>query len=234
MKIFIPFALILNFILSLDYSLEDVNTTSPTYGEFVGPTYFQNNDFSDENKLVSINYFGWETWNGWRQIFAQLCDLNNTNTWNTEEVVLIGIGRGLGGDAALDGTINLEGVNSPFVQDLSGQIWIDFLGSENAPRKQVVILDQSLNPRYQFEYGGDEINQSELNELLNSIQSLIDESNSILGDLNNDQLINVQDLILLVNIALGDSEFNQLGDINNDAGINILDVVLLLNQILLN
>jgi len=61
MKTFISFTLLLNFILGLDYSLEDVNTTSSTYGEFVGPTYFQNNDFSDENKLVSINYFGWET-----------------------------------------------------------------------------------------------------------------------------------------------------------------------------
>ena len=49
------------FIFGLDYSLEDVNTTSPTYQEFVGPSYFQNNNFSDDNKLVSINYFGWET-----------------------------------------------------------------------------------------------------------------------------------------------------------------------------
>ncbi len=49
------------FMFGLDYSLEDVNTTSPTYQNFVGPSYFQNNDFSDHNKLVSINYFGWET-----------------------------------------------------------------------------------------------------------------------------------------------------------------------------
>jgi len=234
MKTFISFTLFLNFILGLDYSLEDVNTTSPTYGEFVGPTYFQNNDFSDENKLVSINYFGWETWNGWRQIFAQLCELNNTNTWNTEEVVLIGIGKGLGGDGALNGTINIEGVNSPFVQDETGQVWQDFLGNENAPRKQVVLLDKSLNPRYQFEYSGDQITELELNELLNSIQNLIDESNAILGDLNNDQIINVLDLVLLVDIALDDSDFNLSGDLNNDAGINILDVVLLLNQILSN
>ena len=234
MKTFISFTLFLNFILGLDYSLEDVNTTSPTYGEFVGPTYFQNNDFSDENKLVSINYFGWETWNGWRQIFAQLCELNNTNTWNTEEVVLIGIGKGLGGDGALNGTINIEGVNSPFVQDETGQVWQDFLGNENAPRKQVVLLDKSLNPRYQFEYSGDQITELELNELLNSIQNLIDESNAILGDLNNDQIINVLDLVLLVDIILYDSNFNLSGDLNNDAGINILDVVLLLNQILSN
>tara|TARA_B100000575_G_scaffold42713_1_gene30204 strand:- start:4690 stop:5181 length:492 start_codon:yes stop_codon:yes gene_type:complete len=161
-----------------------------------------------------------------------LCELNNTNTWNTEEVVLIGIGKGLGGDGALNGTINIEGVNSPFVQDETGQVWQDFLGNENAPRKQVVLLDKSLNPRYQFEYSGDQITELELNELLNSIQNLIDESNAILGDLNNDQIINVLDLVLLVDIVLDDSDFNLSGDLNNDAGINILDVVLLLNQIL--
>ena len=48
------------FAYSLDYSLEDVNTTSSTYEQFVGPSYFQSDEFSDDNKLVSINYFGWE------------------------------------------------------------------------------------------------------------------------------------------------------------------------------
>tara|TARA_B100001175_G_C19384194_1_gene578099 strand:+ start:296 stop:481 length:186 start_codon:yes stop_codon:yes gene_type:complete len=48
------------FIFGLNYSLEDVNTTSQTYEQFVGPSYFQTDDFSDDNKIVSINYFGWE------------------------------------------------------------------------------------------------------------------------------------------------------------------------------
>ena len=135
------------FIFGLDYSLEDVNTTSLTYEEFVGPSYFQNDDFSDNNKSVSINYFGWETWNGWRGIFAQLCELSNESAWNTDEAILIGIGVGAGGDGGLPGMINQNGANAPWVQDESGDVWEAFLGDSNAPRKQVVLLDQNLNHR---------------------------------------------------------------------------------------
>ena len=163
-----------------------------------------------------------------------MCNLSNTNSWDTETAVLIGVGVGAGGDSGLDGIINIPGVNAPFVQDETGQIWEDFLGSANAQRKQVVLLDKDLNHRFQFQYDGAELNASELNELLNSIQILVDEINFILGDLNNDQTINVLDLILMVDIALGASEYSTLADMNNDAGINILDVVLLLNQILSN
>tara|TARA_B100001123_G_C14704267_1_gene786608 strand:+ start:60 stop:242 length:183 start_codon:yes stop_codon:yes gene_type:complete len=53
--------LLFSSLFSLDYSLEDVNDTSPTYGQFVGPSYFQNQDFEDQQQLISINYFGWET-----------------------------------------------------------------------------------------------------------------------------------------------------------------------------
>ncbi len=223
------FALFITNIFSLGYSLPDVNTTSDTYQEIVGPSFF-----SSEGKPISINYFGWEDWGGWRSIFVQLCNLSNTNTWDTEQAVLIGVGVGSGGDIGLDGIINIEGVNAPFVQDETGQIWEDFLGSPNAQRKQVVLLDQNFNNRFQFQYDGAELNEFELNDLLDSIQLLINEVNVILGDLNNDQLINLLDIILLINIAIDISEYTSIGDMNNDGGINILDVVLLLNQILLN
>ena len=163
-----------------------------------------------------------------------MCNLSNTNTWNTDEAALIGVGVGAGGDSGLNGIINIEGVNAPFVQDVTGEIWEDFLGSSNAQRKQVVLLDKDLNHRFQFQYDGAELNTSELDELLHSIQILINEIDFILGDLNNDQTLNVLDLIIMVDIVLDESEYTSLADMNNDTGINILDVVLLLNQILLN
>ena len=58
--------------------------------------------------------------------------------------------------------------------------------------------------------------------------------NGILGDINGDQNLNVLDVILLVNMALGNSEIDINGDINGDENINILDVVLLVNLILEN
>tara|TARA_Y100001936_G_scaffold253783_1_gene320967 strand:- start:7990 stop:8988 length:999 start_codon:yes stop_codon:yes gene_type:complete len=55
---------------------------------------------------------------------------------------------------------------------------------------------------------------------------------NILGDVNNDQIVDVLDIIYAVNIVLGNSEFNQNADLNNDDGVNIQDVILILNIIL--
>ena len=56
-----------------------------------------------------------------------------------------------------------------------------------------------------------------------------------MGDLNQDGLINVQDIILSVNFILGASpnsyEFCS-GDLNEDGVIDIIDVVALVNLIL--
>ena len=53
----------------------------------------------------------------------------------------------------------------------------------------------------------------------------------MLGDLNFDGGINIQDVILVVNLIL-DNEFNFYGDFNSDSTIDVLDVVQLVNLIL--
>ena len=53
----------------------------------------------------------------------------------------------------------------------------------------------------------------------------------MIGDINEDNIINILDTILLVNIVL-DNGYDSSADINNDAIINILDVVVLVNIIL--
>ena len=182
MKKFIFMVLLLSALYALDYSLEDVNTTSETFGENVGPSYFH-----AQGKVISINYFGWETWGLWRPLFAQLCDLSNTNAWNTDKAILIGIGIDSGGDTGLSGMIDQEGVNAPWVQDPSEVVWDAFLG-EDAPRRQIVLLDHNLEKRFQEQYGGP-LNNQEETELLQAIQSLIDEI-PLLGDLNYDLNLN--------------------------------------------
>jgi len=54
---------------------------------------------------------------------------------------------------------------------------------------------------------------------------------SVLGDLNDDSVVNVQDIIIMVNIILGD-EYNEAADLSGDGIINILDVIQLVNLIL--
>jgi len=51
------------------------------------------------------------------------------------------------------------------------------------------------------------------------------------GDVNQDGIINILDVILVVNMALS-SEYNQLADMNGDGIVNILDIILLVNLIL--
>ena len=60
------------------------------------------------------------------------------------------------------------------------------------------------------------------------------DSVSLLGDLNEDGLINILDIIITVNIILGTEDYDQNADINEDGIINILDVVSILNIILGN
>ena len=56
-------------------------------------------------------------------------------------------------------------------------------------------------------------------------------NNGLLGDLNNDQILNILDIVQLVNIVLLNN-YDSNGDLNNDGFINILDIVQLINIIL--
>ena len=66
---------------------------------------------------------------------------------------------------------------------------------------------------------------------------ILDESFEILfGDLNQDTIINIQDIIILINISLTEiipTEYQNLaGDINEDGAIDILDIINCINIIL--
>ena len=56
-------------------------------------------------------------------------------------------------------------------------------------------------------------------------------NNNLLGDLNNDGIINVADIVQLVNFILS-NDYNLNGDINQDELINVLDIISLVNLIL--
>ena len=58
------------------------------------------------------------------------------------------------------------------------------------------------------------------------------EPDFIPGDLNADMEINVLDVILTVNIALGEDGYNPAGDLNGDGEVNVLDIVQIVNIIL--
>ena len=57
-------------------------------------------------------------------------------------------------------------------------------------------------------------------------------NNSLLGDINQDGLVNVIDIVTLINIILDENSNNEFSDINEDGITNILDIVVLVNLIL--
>jgi len=55
---------------------------------------------------------------------------------------------------------------------------------------------------------------------------------TLLGDINQDGYININDIILAVNIIIGNAPYNDLADMNNDNTINVVDIVTIVNMIL--
>ena len=54
------------------------------------------------------------------------------------------------------------------------------------------------------------------------------------GDVNNDTILNVLDVVIMVNIVLNKLDYIECAELNNDNIINILNVVQLVNLILSN
>ena len=71
-----------------------------------------------------------------------------------------------------------------------------------------------------------------ISDRLNGLYVLEDAATFSLGDVNADGGLNILDIVIIVNIILGTSEFVPTADVNQDGGINILDVVTLVNMIL--
>ena len=86
-----------------------------------------------------------------------------------------------------------------------------------------VVLDHNMVFRY---IGYD----SGMNGVLDIVNQILTEI-GLLGDLNFDENINVQDIILTINLDLS-SEYNSLADLNFDSTIDILDIVQLINIVL--
>jgi predicted MPP superfamily phosphohydrolase len=81
-------------------------------------------------------------------------------------------------------------------------------------------------------YAGDD-NDSYFDDLFLKVWQDEDCMNTgILGDLNQDDMLNILDIIIMVNIILELDDYESLADMNGDGIMNILDVITLINAIL--
>ena len=75
-----------------------------------------------------------------------------------------------------------------------------------------------------------------LNSMLEECGSLCTEDNSCssisIGDINNDEITNINDIILIVNYILYSAELECIPDINQDEVVNISDIINIVNIIL--
>ncbi|MDB4859654.1 dockerin type I repeat-containing protein, partial [Candidatus Marinimicrobia bacterium] len=100
-------------------------------------------------------------------------------------------------------------------------------------------FSQSLSLLLQNNQLVDEIYNAYLNISSNGSENislpieLITANNGLIGDINNDDNVNVSDIVLVVNLVLS-SQYNYLADLNSDNQVNVSDIVLLVNLILQN
>jgi len=77
-------------------------------------------------------------------------------------------------------------------------------------------------------------NYDALIQIENALFDFAEETDFVtIGDINEDDIINVQDIILVINLVLN-NEYDYIADLNNDDLINIQDIVLLINIVLDN
>lgn len=145
--------------------------------------------------------------------------------------------------------LNIGNVNDPLIPYYGGEsVGVNFLDSQDAI---YIIANSQGYEGDQLADGGQEIGTSSVfeypyynNEVVHlrgnaghginitQREYIIDFLNTTLGDLNDDYLVNILDVVILVNIILESSDVIPGSDINQDSLINILDVVHLIGIIL--
>ena len=92
----------------------------------------------------------------------------------------------------------------------------------------------SLNGNFDLGGGPNDYWDSILDTSYNFLYQYLDQLGD--GDINDDDILNIQDIIVLINFILDiqdpTSDEFQSGDMNGDSILNILDVVIMIEQII--
>ena len=137
---------------------------------------------------------------------------------------------------------NLDGINQPYTCEQ----WADFGGIEsynlvddgesyelhtlfstNGEWHSIAVFDPNMVFRY-YGYSPPEY------LIDNLIEEILSESSWLLGDSNNDSILDILDVVIIVNHIINQDAYNYFSDINQDSIINIQDIILLINIIIDN
>ena len=100
-----------------------------------------------------------------------------------------------------------------------------YLPNDGSPSPRDFIV----NTEGILEYANNEIDISWMIEI---IEELLEYNDQITGDVNYDGTLNILDIVIVVNMILGNTNPDMLADVNNDGVINVLDIVMLISLIL--
>ena len=156
--------------------------------------------------------------------------------FNQEEVILVGISN-TNNQNIISDFVEENGLTFPILYDSGSSGGVQggdtydlyYMPNDGSPYPRDFVIDQEGL----IVYANNEIDTE---WMLYEINNLIDSTNGILGDINQDSIINVLDIISLINFVLGSdaptSDEMILSDLNQDGIINVLDIVSLVNLIL--
>ena len=134
-----------------------------------------------------------------------------------------------------------------YVSNNAGSSWVDLQitsNSSNAWVKNRTILSDliTFTDSMQFKFIAEDLSYPGDNGSGGSlVEAAIDDfiieyvatNSSILGDVNNDEILNVLDVVIIVNMVLGSESLNYFSaDMNSDGAINVQDIIILINLIL--
>ena len=146
--------------------------------------------------------------------------LFNNPEWGNADNVIANLTTNNSNITILNPTINYGDIN---------------VGEAMVTEPFILSVDDNINPseiQFVLDITSNQNGYVEYNTSI-ELAYLIEESNTLLGDINQDQLLNVLDIVMLVNIIIDSNNMgNDAADMNQDGLINILDVVLLINNII--
>ena len=158
--------------------------------------------------------------------------------YQEDNIIMLGI-INTSNQSLIDGFIEENSITFPILFDpgspggvQGGDTYDDYyMPNDGSPYPRDFIVDQEGI----LQYANNEIDTEWMMYVLDELTG--DSSDGIAGDVNNDSLINILDIIQTVNIILG-ANLNPTdyelwaADLNQDGNIDILDIVLIVNTIL--
>ena len=158
--------------------------------------------------------------------------------YQEDNIIMLGI-INTSNQSLIDGFIEENSITFPILFDPGSQGGVQggdtyddyYMPNDGSPYPRDFIIDQEGI----LQYANNEIDSEWMIYVLDELTG--GSSEGIAGDVNNDSLINILDIIQTVNIILGSNldpteyEF-WAADLNQDGNIDILDIVLIVNTIL--